>query len=126
MVMTLDNLKDEIRGVLINENVLQNNNINITAYSVKGKVVRLTINSSPTTNAKRFFVNASDYYTLENSESQIMFNEFPKKSVEYSPFVGSNSNLIIKNNSGVRKAVENILKAVGSVYGLPVQKIFIQ
>ena len=126
MVKTLDNIKDDVRGALLNEKVLQNNNINITVYSVKGKVVRLTINGSPTTNAKRFFVNASDYNTLENSESQIMFNEYPKKSVEYSPFIGNNNNLIIKNNSGVRKAIENILKAVGSVYELPAQKVFIQ
>ena len=94
----------------------------ITVYEVKTKQVVLYINKSSLspTATNRYKVEFKDNQTGEYGETEILFTVYPSKMIDYSNISGTSGYKFVWNNSGLRRSLREIVKALGSFYNLPI------
>jgi len=92
----------------------------IITYSVKNKQVSLFIEKSPSGANRRYKVKFYDWASEETSETNILFEAYPKKRVGHSVFIRNNGNRVYYSNSGIQKNFREILKAIGKLHNLPI------
>lgn len=91
----------------------------INVYEVKSRQVTLYIEKT-TNGSNRYTVKFNDFNTGEYAETYITFVAYPSKEVDYAPIDGNNGYRLVWNNSGMRKALREIVKAIGQLYRLPI------
>jgi len=115
MTLNYENIYDKLKYIDATGNVIEE----IVTYSVKTRQISLFVEKYPG-KADKYKVKIYDWQSGEISETDILFEAYPKEQITYSAFIGNNGNRIYYGNSGIQKNFREILKAIGKLYRLPV------
>jgi hypothetical protein len=115
MILNSENIYDKLRYIGCTGNAVEE----IITYSVKSRQVSLFVEKYPS-GVDRYRVKFLDWQSGETSETQILFEAYPKEQISHSAFIGNNENRIYYSNSGIQKNFREILRAIGKLHRLPI------
>ena len=120
MVKNADEIYNELK--LIDMQCTGNCVEALDTYSVKSKRITLYVGRTQSGNSYRYAIGVVDVDTKESAEAEVLFGYYPSKNVGHATFLGTPVERILVSNSGMMKNIYEILKAIGRLYNLPVER----
>lgn len=93
----------------------------ITTYNVSNKSVQLIISKSHD-NRLMYKIVMTDNNTGDNAETDILFAVYQSMYIHHSRVTGTNNAIVFTRNSGIRKNVHEICKAIAHIHNMCVGK----
>ena len=93
----------------------------ITTYNVSNKSVQLIIRRL-TNGSVTYKIVMTDNNTGDSAETGIQFAIYPSTYITHSKVIGTNNAIVFTRNSGIRKNVHEICKAIAEIHNIGVGK----
>ena len=120
MIKTADEIYNELRHISMQ---CTGNGVEaLDTYVVKSKSVTLFIQRNESGNGFRYAIGVKDIELGLYSQVDVLFGYYPSKNVDHGTFLGTPAERVVVGNSGVFKNIYEILRAIGKLYNLPVER----
>lgn len=120
MTKTADEIYNEI--INISPHCTSNCAVAFDTYAVKSKIITLFTQRNESGNGLRYAIRVRDTELRLYAQVDVLFGYYPSKNVDHETFLGTPAERIVVNNSGVFKNIYEILKAIGKLHNLPVER----